>query len=76
MISGTLVARPNTMSVVLIASACARSTRAAAVSAAAGAVFVVALGYGLRKMKGQEPLDAPLVVDSPGPDDFPHRTKH
>jgi hypothetical protein len=39
-------------------------------------VFVVALGYILRKMKGQEPLDAPLVVDSPGPDDFPHRTKH
>jgi YjbE family integral membrane protein len=44
--------------------------------AAAGAVFVVALGWGIRKMKGKEPLDAPLVIDSPGPDDFPHRAKH
>ena len=45
-------------------------------AAAAGAVFVVALGFIIRKMKGQGPLDAPLVVDSPGPDDYPHRTKH
>ncbi len=45
-------------------------------AAAAGAVLVLALGYFIRKMKGKEPLDAPLVVDSPGPDDFPHRAKH
>ena len=45
-------------------------------AAAVGAMFVVALGWGIRKMKGKEPLDAPLVVDLPGPDDFPHRAKH
>jgi YjbE family integral membrane protein len=45
-------------------------------AAAVGAIFVVALGWGIRKMKGKEPLDAPLVVDSPGPDDFPHQAKH
>jgi YjbE family integral membrane protein len=45
-------------------------------AAAVGAVFVLAVGWGIRKMKGKEPLDAPLVVDSPGPDDFPHRAKH
>jgi YjbE family integral membrane protein len=45
-------------------------------AAAAGAILVVALGWGIRKMKGKEPLEAPLVVDSPGPDDFPHRAKH
>jgi len=45
-------------------------------AAAVGAVFVVALGYFIRKMKGKEPLEAPLVVDSPGPDDFPRQAKH
>jgi YjbE family integral membrane protein len=45
-------------------------------AALVGAIFVVGLGWGIRKMKGKEPLDAPLVVDSPGPDDFPHRAKH
>jgi hypothetical protein len=45
-------------------------------AAAFGAVFVLALGWGIRRMKGQQPLDAPLVVDSPGPDDFPRQAKH
>ena len=45
-------------------------------AAAVGAAFVVALGYVIRRMKGKAPLDALLVVDSPGPDDFPQRAKH
>jgi YjbE family integral membrane protein len=45
-------------------------------AAAVGAVLVVALGWGIRRMKGKEPLEAPLVVDSPGPDDFPRQAKH
>jgi YjbE family integral membrane protein len=42
-------------------------------AAAVGAIFVVALGWVIRRMKGKEPLEAPLVVDSPGPDDFPRQ---
>jgi len=45
-------------------------------AAAFGAVLVLAIGWGIRRMKGKEPLDAPLVVDSPGPDDFPSKAKH
>jgi YjbE family integral membrane protein len=45
-------------------------------AAGVGAIFVVALGWGIRRMRGKEPLEAPLVVDSPGPDDFPRQAKH
>jgi YjbE family integral membrane protein len=43
--------------------------------AAAGAVFVVAFGWTIRRIRGKGALDAPLIIDSPGPDDFPHRVK-
>lgn len=41
-------------------------------AAAVGAVFVVALGWAIRRAKHKGMTDAPLIVDSPGPDDFPH----
>src|SRR5262245_6222740 len=44
-------------------------------AAAVGAVFVVAVGYGIRRAKGRTALEHPLIVDPPGPEEFPHRTK-
>ena len=41
-------------------------------AAAIGAVFVVATGWFIRRAKHQDMTDAPLIVDSPGTDDFPH----
>jgi len=42
-------------------------------AAAAGAVLVVALGYGIRKLRHKSPLEHPLIVDPPGPEEFPPR---
>jgi len=44
-------------------------------AAAVGAVFVVASGYLIRRIKHKTPLEAPLIVDSPGPHDFPETAK-
>jgi predicted tellurium resistance membrane protein TerC len=42
-------------------------------AAAAGALFVVAFGYWMRQYQHKKMLDAPLVVDPPGPEEFPHK---
>lgn len=42
-------------------------------SAAAGAALVVALGWIIRRMRHKAALDAPLIVDPPGPEEFPPR---
>jgi YjbE family integral membrane protein len=42
-------------------------------AAGAGAVFVVALGWIIRRMKHKGPLEHPLVIDPPGPEEFPPR---
>ena len=42
-------------------------------AAAIGAAFVVGTGYLIRRMQHKEPLDHPLVVDPPGPEEFPHK---
>jgi YjbE family integral membrane protein len=44
-------------------------------AAAIGAVFVVAAGYLIRRVKHKTALEAPLIVDSPGPHDFPETSK-
>jgi YjbE family integral membrane protein len=41
-------------------------------AAAAGALFVVASGYLIRRLRHKEPMEAPLVVDPPGAEIFPH----
>jgi YjbE family integral membrane protein len=41
-------------------------------AAGAGAAFVVACGWLLRRAKHKAPLEAPLIVDPPGPEEFPH----
>lgn len=45
-------------------------------AAAVGAVFVVALGWAIRRAKHKGALEHPLIVDPPGPEEFPpkHRT--
>ena len=43
------------------------------VAAAVGAVFVVGLGWLIRKSRHKGVLDAPLITDPPGPEEFPHR---
>jgi len=43
-------------------------------AAAAGAVFVVALGYGIRRARHKGPLEHPLIIDPPGPEEFPGRS--
>jgi YjbE family integral membrane protein len=42
-------------------------------AAAAGAVLVVALGWWLKQRQHKHMLEAPLVADPPGPEDFPHK---
>ena len=42
-------------------------------AAAIGAVFVVALGLAIRHSKNKTPLQHPLIVDPPGPEEFPPR---
>lgn len=43
-------------------------------SAAAGAVFVVVLGWLIRRAKHKGALEQPLIVDPPGPEEFPPHT--
>ena len=40
-------------------------------AAAVGAVFVVALGWLIRRAKHKSALEHPLIVDPPGPEEFP-----
>jgi len=42
-------------------------------AAGVGAAFVVLMGYWLRQYKHKKMLEAPLVVDPPGPEEFPHK---
>jgi hypothetical protein len=42
-------------------------------AAVAGAAFVVGCGYLIRRMRHKEPLEHPLVIDPPGPEEFPHK---
>ena len=42
-------------------------------AAGAGAVFVIAVGWIIRKMQHKGALDQPLVTDPPGPEEFPTR---
>jgi YjbE family integral membrane protein len=42
-------------------------------AALAGAVFVVGAGFLIRRMRHKEPLEHPLIVDPPGPEEFPHK---
>ena len=41
----------------------------------ATAIFVVALGYAIRRAKHKGALEHPLIVDPPGPEEFPGRSK-
>jgi len=42
-------------------------------AAAVGAIFVIVVGGGIRRMKHQGPLEHPLIIDPPGPEEFPPR---
>ena len=42
-------------------------------AAAVGAVFVVAVGWFIRRAKHKGALEHPLIVDPPGPEEFPPR---
>ncbi len=44
-------------------------------AAAAGALFVVTIGYAIRKARHKGPLEHPLIIDPPGPEEFPGRSK-
>jgi YjbE family integral membrane protein len=41
--------------------------------AAAGAVFVVGVGWAIRRVHHKRTLEQPLIVDPPGPEEFPRR---
>jgi YjbE family integral membrane protein len=41
-------------------------------AAIAGATFVVGVGWLLRRAKHRQALEHPLIVDPPGPEEFPH----
>jgi YjbE family integral membrane protein len=45
-------------------------------SAAAGVVVVLGLGWLLRRSRHKGPLEQPLIVDPPGPEEFPHKQPH
>lgn len=42
-------------------------------AAVVGALFVLGMGYWLRQYQHKKLLEAPLVVDPPGPEEFPHK---
>ena len=42
--------------------------------AAAGVVFVLALGWIIRRIQHKRALEQPLIVDPPGPEEFPTRS--
>jgi YjbE family integral membrane protein len=43
-------------------------------SAGLGAVFVVAVGWIIRRIQHKRALEQPLIVDPPGPEEFPTRS--
>ena len=43
-------------------------------AAAAGVVFVLGLGWLIRRGRHKGALEQPLIVDPPGPEEFPHAT--
>jgi predicted tellurium resistance membrane protein TerC len=43
-------------------------------AAAAGVVFVIGLGYLIRRIKHKRALEQPLIIDPPGPEEFPTRS--
>jgi YjbE family integral membrane protein len=44
-------------------------------AAAVGAIFVVAVGWLIRRAKHKGALEHPLIVDPPGPEEFPPRVR-
>ena len=40
-------------------------------AAAAGVVFVIGLGYAIRRAQHKRALEQPLIIDPPGPEEFP-----
>jgi hypothetical protein len=42
-------------------------------AAGVGAAFVVAVGWTIRQIHHKKPLEHPLIVDPPGPEEFPAR---
>ncbi len=43
-------------------------------AAAAGAAFVIAVGYLIRRAHHKRALEQPLIIDPPGPEEFPTRS--
>src|SRR5687767_6494656 len=43
-------------------------------AAAAGVAFVIGLGYAIRRIKHKRALEQPLIIDPPGPEEFPTRS--
>jgi hypothetical protein len=43
-------------------------------SAAAGAAFVIGLGWLIRRAHHKRLLEQPLILDPPGPEEFPHKS--
>jgi len=44
-------------------------------AAAAGAILVVAVGWLIRRAKHKGPFEQPLIIDPPGPEEFPPRAR-
>ena len=44
-------------------------------AAAVGAVFVVAVGWAIRRVKHKGAFEQPLIIDPPGPEEFPPRAR-
>jgi hypothetical protein len=44
-------------------------------AAAVGAAFVVAVGWLIRRARYKGALEHPLIVDPPGPEEFPGRSQ-
>jgi YjbE family integral membrane protein len=44
-------------------------------AAAAGAIFVVAVGWFIRRAKHKGAFEQPLIIDPPGPEEFPPRAR-
>jgi YjbE family integral membrane protein len=42
-------------------------------AAAVGAAFVVLMGYWFRQYQHKKMLEQPLIIDPPGPEEFPHK---
>ncbi len=42
-------------------------------AAAAGAIFVVGLGWWMKQYQHKKMLEQPLIIDPPGPEEFPHK---